>query len=29
MDAGKIIQELNSRFATPLPEFYERRIAVY
>ncbi len=26
MDNEKIIQELNSRFAQPLPEFYERRI---
>lgn len=26
MDAEKIIQELNRRFAAPLPEFYKRRI---
>jgi len=26
MDAEKIIQELNSMFAEPLPEFYKRRI---
>lgn len=26
MDSDKIIQELNQRFATPLPEFYKRRI---
>ena len=24
MDAEKIIQELNRRFAKPLPEFYKR-----
>lgn len=26
MDSEKIIQELNQRFAAPLPEFYKRRI---
>lgn len=26
MDADKVIQDLNRRFAAPLPEFYERRI---
>lgn len=26
MDAEKIIQDLNRRFAAPLPEFYQRRI---
>ena len=26
MDLDKIIQELNQRFAAPLPEFYKRRI---
>lgn len=26
MDLGKIIQDLNRRFAAPLPEFYNRRI---
>ena len=26
MDSDKIIQELNRRFAAPLPEFYKRRI---
>ena len=26
MDAEKIIQDLNRRFAAPLPEFYKRRI---
>lgn len=26
MDAEKIVQDLNRRFAAPLPEFYERRI---
>ena len=26
MDADKVIQDLNSRFAAPLPEFYQRRI---
>ena len=26
MDTDKIIQDLNSRFAAPLPEFYQRRI---
>lgn len=26
MDSDKIIQELNQRFAAPLPEFYKRRI---
>lgn len=29
MDAEKIIQDLNRRFAKPLPEFYKRRIVVY
>ena len=29
MDAEKIIQELNRRFAAPLPEFYKRRIVVW
>lgn len=29
MDAEKIIQELNHRFAAPLPEFYKRRIVVW
>lgn len=26
MDTDKIIQDLNRRFAEPLPEFYQRRI---
>ena len=26
MDTDKVIQELNGRFAAPLPEFYQRRI---
>ena len=26
MDTGKVIQDLNRRFAAPLPEFYQRRI---
>lgn len=26
MDAEKVIQDLNRRFAAPLPEFYQRRI---
>lgn len=26
MDADKVIQDLNRRFAVPLPEFYQRRI---
>lgn len=26
MDTDKIIQDLNRRFATPLPEFYQRCI---
>ena len=25
-DSDKVIQELNRRFAAPLPEFYARRI---
>ena len=29
MDSDKIIQELNRRFAAPLPEFYKRRIVVW
>ena len=29
MDSEKIIQDLNRRFATPLPEFYKRRIIVW
>ncbi len=29
MDAEKIIQDLNRRFAEPLPEFYKRRIVVW
>ena len=29
MDAEKIIQELNRRFAAPIPEFYKRRIIVW
>ena len=29
MDADKIIQDLNRRFAVPLPEFYKRRIIVW
>lgn len=26
MDTDKVIQDLNRRFAVPLPEFYQRRI---
>ena len=26
MDTDKVIQDLNRRFAVPLPEFYKRRI---
>lgn len=26
MDTGKVIQDLNRRFAASLPEFYQRRI---
>lgn len=29
MDSDKIIQELNQRFAAPLPEFYKRRIVFW
>ena len=29
MDAEKIIQDLNRRFAAPLPEFYKRRIVIW
>ena len=29
MDADKIIQDLNRRFAKPLPEFYKRRLVVW
>ena len=29
MDAEKIIQDLNRRFAAPLPELYKRRIVVW
>ena len=29
MDSEKIIQDLNRRFAAPLPEFYKRRIVVW
>ena len=29
MDAEKIIQDLNRRFAAPLPEFYKRRIIIW
>ena len=29
MDADKVIQDLNRRFAAPLPEFYKRRIIVW
>ena len=29
MDTEKIIQELERRFAAPLPEFYKRRIIVW
>ena len=29
MDADKIIQDLNRKFAAPLPEFYKRRIVVW
>ena len=26
MDTDKVIQDLNCKFAVPLPEFYQRRI---
>ena len=26
MDTDKVVQDLNRRFAAPLPEFYKRRI---
>lgn len=29
MDSEKIVQELNQRFAAPLPEFYKRRIVFW
>lgn len=29
MDTDKIVQDLNRRFATPLPEFYKRHIIVW
>lgn len=29
MDADKVIQDLNRRFAAPLPEFYKRRIVFW
>ena len=29
MDSEKIIQDLNRRFAAPLPEFYKRRIVIW
>lgn len=29
MDADKVVQDLNKRFAAPLPEFYKRRIIVW
>ncbi|MBQ7264811.1 MAG: hypothetical protein IJS61_01785, partial [Firmicutes bacterium] len=29
MESEKIIQDLNRRFAEPLPEFYKRRIIVW
>ena len=29
MDLGTIAQELNKRFASPLPEFYKRRIIIW
>lgn len=29
MDANKVIQDLNRRFAASLPEFYKRRIIVW
>ena len=29
MDTDKIIQDLNRKFAAPLPEFYRRRIVVW
>lgn len=29
MDADKIIQDLNRKFAAPLPEFYKRRIVIW
>ena len=29
MDSERIVQELNQRFAAPLPEFYKRRIVFW
>ena len=29
MDTDKVIQDLNRRFAAPLPEFYQRRIILW
>ena len=29
MDSERIIQDLNRKFAAPLPEFYKRRIVVW
>ena len=29
MDSSQIIQDLNRKFAAPLPEFYKRRIVVW
>ena len=29
MDIEKVEQDLNKRFAEPLPEFYKRRIIVW
>lgn len=29
MDDDKVVQDLNRRFAAPLPEFYKRRIIVW
>lgn len=29
MDTDKVIQDLNRRFAAPLPEFYQRRTIFY
>lgn len=29
MDTEKILEELNSRFAAPLPEYYKRRIVFW
>ena len=29
MDADKIMQDLNRKFAAPLPEFYKRRIVIW